>query len=184
MFDEDKCGLPSYNLLFSLYFCFPTLWLNSLSAGYAQNHLVFIDFQTFHIANMKRNTSCGDDRWGHSRKEPQRVLHPNYFLKVYPLTLISKYSQTIADLLWVWILTVSRFMNPKIPPATSQANKMTRQAKNCGHTHTHTDTMRLIDFYKFKLCKVHLKILSSNRWFFHLWLLCFPPRRVLLFSRY
>lgn len=138
----------------------------------------------FHIANIKRNTSCGDDRWGHSRKEPQRVLHPNDFLKVYPLTLISKYSQTTADLLWVWILTVSRFMNPKIPPATSQANKMTRQAKNCRHTHTHTDTMRLIDFYKFKLCKVHLKILSSNRWFFHSWLLCFPPRRVLLFSRY
>lgn len=36
------------------------------------------------------------------------------------------------DTLGVCVLTVSRFMNPQIPAATSQANKITRQAKNCG----------------------------------------------------
>lgn len=50
---------------------------------------------------------------------------------VFKISCRGIYCTTEHWLYCVCILTVSLFMKPQIPAATSQANKMTRQAKNC-----------------------------------------------------
>lgn len=55
----------------------------------------------------------------------------------------------VACLLCVCVLTVSRCMNPQIPAATSQANRITRQVKNC---RTHTKKLYLTGFCELRFC--------------------------------
>lgn len=91
-------------------------------------------------------TSLQTSIWNYVKSVLNHIIMPGVYLYYFTfrdLQIVLRNVLNVACLLCVCVLTVSRCMNPQIPAATSQANRITRQVKNC---RTHTKNFIAQDF--------------------------------------